>query len=68
MPTVSKKGQVTIPKKFREKFGLKPGSEIEFEEEDGKLVVKKPRTDFGDYCGYLGEGSTDEFMEKVRGR
>ncbi|MDY6768716.1 MAG: AbrB/MazE/SpoVT family DNA-binding domain-containing protein [Candidatus Nanohaloarchaea archaeon] len=65
---VSEKGQVTIPKEYREKFGIRSGDEVEFIEKDGELVVKKQKTSFDDYAGYLGEGDTDEFMERMRGR
>lgn len=68
MTTVSEKGQVTIPKEFREKFGIKPGSDVEFKEEDGRLVLKKEGIKFDDYEGFLGEKSTDEVMDELRGR
>ena len=39
---ITSKGQVTIPKKWREKFGFWPGSEVDFiPEEDGLKIVKK---------------------------
>ena len=39
---ITSKGQVTIPKKWREKFGFWPGSEVDFiAEEDGLKIVKK---------------------------
>lgn len=68
MTTVSEKGQVTIPKEFREKFGIKPGSDVEFKEEDGRLVLEKEGIKFDDYEGFLGEKSTDEVMDELRGR
>ena len=37
---VTTKGQVTIPIKLREKYGIHPHSEIEFIEEDGKIFIK----------------------------
>ncbi len=67
MPSVSKKGQVTIPKKWREKLGITPGDEIKFVEKNGDLVVKKKGKDFSDYEGFLGEKKTDEHMERLRG-
>lgn len=30
MPRITSKGQVTIPKKIRERFGVKPGDIVEF--------------------------------------
>lgn len=40
---VSSKGQVTIPKNLREKFGMLPGTEVEFVPGDGGLRVRKVR-------------------------
>ena len=38
---VSEKGQITIPKRLRERLGLRPGTVLEFEEEHGRLVGRK---------------------------
>jgi AbrB family looped-hinge helix DNA binding protein len=38
---VNTKGQVTIPKALRERFGFRPGDEIEFIEVEGGLRVQK---------------------------
>ena len=38
---VSQKGQVTIPKPMRVRLGLVPGSVIDFEARDGRLVGVK---------------------------
>lgn len=42
---VSPKGQVTIPKALRERFGFRPGDEVEFVEIEGGLRVQKRRQD-----------------------
>jgi AbrB family looped-hinge helix DNA binding protein len=39
--TVSHKGQVVIPKALRDRLGIRPGQELEFSAERGKLVVRK---------------------------
>jgi AbrB family looped-hinge helix DNA binding protein len=40
---VTIKGQVTVPKALRERFGITQQTEVEFRDERGKLVlVKKP--------------------------
>jgi antitoxin PrlF len=41
--TVSEKGQVTIPKAIRDKLGLRPGTILDFDAIESKLIgVKKP--------------------------
>jgi antitoxin PrlF len=39
--TVSQKGQVVIPKALRDRLGIRPGQELEFSDQRGKLVVRK---------------------------
>jgi len=41
---VTFKGQVTIPKKVRERLGGQPGEDIGFEEKDGAIFTKKALT------------------------
>jgi AbrB family looped-hinge helix DNA binding protein len=39
------KGQVTIPKRIRDRLGLKPGAPVEFEaSSNGDVVIRKPRS------------------------
>jgi len=74
---IGERGQVTIPKEFREKFGLKPMAEVEFEEDGGQLVIKKvPRKlNLAKWKGHcrrsfekMGLTDADEFIEEIRGR
>lgn len=37
--TVSQRGSVTIPKALRTELGIRPGSVLEFEAEDGHLIA-----------------------------
>lgn len=37
---ITSKGQVTIPQRFRLKFGLLPHSEVAFEEIEGGVVIR----------------------------
>lgn len=37
---VSKKGQATIPKELRERFGIETPGKVLIQEEDGKIVVE----------------------------
>ncbi|MDZ7689466.1 MAG: AbrB/MazE/SpoVT family DNA-binding domain-containing protein [Halobacteriales archaeon] len=69
MVKVSEKGQITIPKEYREKFGIRPGDEVEFGVEEDHLVVKRKATEFEDYAGYLGESdeTVDERLDELRG-
>ena len=68
---VSAKGQVVIPKKFREKYGLEPGTEVMFIERDGSLaIVKAPRDPIEEGFGILrhldGPPLTQEIIEEHR--
>jgi AbrB family looped-hinge helix DNA binding protein len=69
--TVSEKGQVTIPKRLRDRMGIRPGQVLEFEEEQGRLVaVKAEAADPIDQLyGSLDLGgmTTDEWIEELRG-
>ena len=38
---VSEKGQVTIPKRLRDRLGIRPGHVLDFHEERGRLVATK---------------------------
>jgi len=72
--TVTRKGQVTIPKHVRDLLGIGPGSQIDFERApDGRILLvkvdKKARPNrFARLRGHAGEGlSTDEIMAMTRG-
>jgi antitoxin PrlF len=38
---VAERGQVTIPKRFRDRLGIGPRTVVDFEEDGGRLVVTK---------------------------
>ena len=38
---VAERGQVTIPKRMRDRLGIGPRSIVDFEEEGGRLVITK---------------------------
>jgi AbrB family looped-hinge helix DNA binding protein len=74
---IGERGQVTIPKKWRERLGLKPATEVEFVIEADRLVLKKAvqplrlRQWKGKCRGALrkmGYKSVDEYIRDVRGR
>jgi antitoxin PrlF len=39
--TVSEKGQITVPKRLRERLGIRAGDRLELTEENGQLVARK---------------------------
>jgi AbrB family looped-hinge helix DNA binding protein len=39
--SVTRKGQVTIPKELRKKFGIEEGSKVEIVEEQGTIAIRK---------------------------
>ncbi|RUM98444.1 AbrB/MazE/SpoVT family DNA-binding domain-containing protein [Pseudaminobacter arsenicus] len=38
---VTEKGQITIPKRIRDRLGIGPGSEVQFVERDAVVVLEK---------------------------
>ncbi len=68
---VAERGQVTIPKRLRERLGVKPGTILEFSEEHGRLIaVKSGGADpVTEVLGCLGNRiDTDAIMAQLRGR
>ena len=41
MSTVTKKGQVTIPKPYRDRLHIKEGDSLHFEVKDNVLIIKR---------------------------
>ena len=39
--TIGERGQVVIPKPLRDRMGLRPGQQLEFDEDEGRIVVTK---------------------------
>ena len=69
---VTSKGQVTLPKKVRDRLGVHPGEEVGFEEEGGVMVIKKAvtRSPFDKWLGKLEklEGRhSDDLVREMRG-
>ena len=68
--TVSEKGQVTIPKRLRERLGIRAGQTLDFEERDGTLVARKagPADPVAEVYGSLKLGEPiDDFVRRIRG-
>ena len=71
---ITTKGQITVPKSLRERFGITRRTEVEFQEQRGKLVLVKKdtpgtlakirgrvkRLPFGD--------DVDQYIDAVRGK
>lgn len=75
---ITSKGQVTIPQEVRERAGLMPGTDVEFEVEAGIVRLVKSMPDCGRRTrgqklveGLRGRGdfkmSTDEIVALMRG-
>jgi len=67
---VAERGQVTIPKRLRERLGIRPGTVLEFREEADRLVAEKAETaDALDrWYGSLGQKRrTDDVIRSLRG-
>jgi antitoxin PrlF len=73
--TVTRKGQVTIPKPVRDRLGIKPGSKLEFEiGDDGRAYLRTvgqrrvQRSRFERMRGTATSGlTTEEIMALTRG-
>jgi AbrB family looped-hinge helix DNA binding protein len=70
---IGERGQITVPKKYRNRFGLMPSTDVEFIEQAGQLVLKKagkkPHA-IGKFVGVLkGRGlRSDELVDAMRGK
>lgn len=69
---ITSKGQLTLPKKIREKLGVRPGEVVGFAEKDGLISISKVvrKSPFDKWVGRLGhlEGSqSDDLVKELRG-
>jgi len=68
---VAERGQVTIPKRLRDRSGVKRGTVLDFTEEGGRLIaVKADGSDPVDQVyGCLAQGfNTDAFIAEIGGK
>jgi len=70
---VGERGQITIPKDLRERFGIRPSSEVEVVEKEGRLVILKKNHKPCPILKYRGvlkhiNRTTDNLIEELRGR
>jgi len=60
--TLTSKGQITLPKEFRDRHGLKAGDTVEFVEQEGRTWVKARNIKAVDLIGILGPAPTGETL------
>ncbi len=70
---ITSKGQITIPKKVRERLGVQPGEDLRFEEKNGVFYIKKTlkKSPFDKWVGRLKAKKgqkTDEIINTLRGK
>ncbi|MEK6608491.1 MAG: AbrB/MazE/SpoVT family DNA-binding domain-containing protein [Myxococcota bacterium] len=68
---IQERGQVTVPKKVRQRLALRKGTELEIEIVPGGFVARKrgQTSPLRALVGILGEpGSTDAVMNELRGK
>ncbi len=69
---IGERGQITIPKRLREKYGLLPNMECEFRpEKNGIIIIKKSSktSPVEQTFGILKKNEiTDNYVEEIRGR
>jgi antitoxin PrlF len=73
MSRMTKRGQVTIPKRVQDHLGLKPDSQVELTLTNegriaGRTGEERPKTRFDELIGTLDLGmTTDEFIKMLQG-
>lgn len=69
---ISERGQITIPKRLRDRFGMHRDVEVVITPTDDGLLIQKiatARHPVERIYGILGSGgNTDEYLEEIRGR
>ncbi|MCY4372853.1 MAG: AbrB/MazE/SpoVT family DNA-binding domain-containing protein [Spirochaetaceae bacterium] len=68
----SERGQITIPKPFRDRFGMNHNVDVEITPSERGLLIHKRTTaehPVERVYAVLGKrGSTDDYIEEIRGR
>ncbi|WP_420609287.1 AbrB/MazE/SpoVT family DNA-binding domain-containing protein [Candidatus Poriferisodalis sp.] len=69
---VSERGQITIPKGLRDRFGLSHNVEVELTPTQGGLLIQKRTVALHPvervFAIISGDLSTDDYIEEIRGR
>lgn len=68
---VGERGQITIPKRLRDRLGIEQGQVLEFEERRGAILLRKtraPESPFQKLVGVIKEKTdVDRYLEETRG-
>lgn len=69
---ISERGQITIPKQMRDRFGMGSNVEVEITPTGDGLLIRKRTTSQHPvervYAILQSDGSTDNYIEEIRGR
>ena len=69
---ISERGQITIPKRLRDRFGMNMDVEVEITPTEHGLLIQKrtaAKHPVERVYAILGnEGNTDDYIEEIRGR
>ena len=69
---ISERGQITIPKRLRDRFGMNKDVEVEISPTEHGLLIQKrtaAKHPVERVYAILGTGGkTDDYMEEIRGR
>ena len=69
---VSSKGQLVVPSRIRRRYGIEPGTRINFVEEDGLIILQPVTKEYIDsFCGIFrtkpgGRSAVKEYLEERR--
>jgi len=68
---ISERGQITIPKRLRERFGMSRGVEVEITPTENGLLIRKRTASqhpVDRISGILDDVDVDRHIEEIRGR
>ena len=58
---VTSKGQLVVPSRLRRRYGIKPGTRINFVEEDGQIIFQPVTPEYIDsFCGVFKQKSGEK--------